>query len=255
MVVDFDKSSATIKKRGAGFKETVRVNTSLDHNIRAVCFDLDGVLVDAADWHRDAFNQALIHYRYDALDQDDHLKNFNGLSTYKKLEMLYKRGVFPDSQKFIETEDSSIKNLWSEVYKRKQKYTIQIIEEFCKPIPRVQATVELAGFIFADKIAVVTNCSRYTAELMLEKSGLLHLFEFLICNEDVNGNIKPSPLPYLTAVNRFGLRPNQVLAIDDTGKGIMSAIDAFCRTWFLKKFKHLTEDHLVNVLDNYRINI
>lgn len=226
-------SGKTIAQRRA------EINKTANHGIRAVCFDLDGVLVDAAEWHKDALNEALIAFDIDAISEEDHIKTYNGLSTYRKLDML---GVNPLGQRLI--------------YEKKQDLTIDIIEERCTPVARIIETVERANLIFDNQVAVVTNCSRNTAKLMLKKSGLLHLFKFLVCNEDVDGKIKPHPRPYLLAQERFGLNgPKCLLAIDDTGRGIISAVDARCRTWFLKYFEELTADNLVGVLDSYRITI
>ena len=214
-----------------------------DHGIRAVLFDLDGVLVDAADWHKDALNDALELFGYAPIEKKEHFKTFNGLSTKRKLDMLFNIGR-------IDNE------CWNDsIAEKKQELTVKIINERCVPVQRIIDTVELANKLFNGQTAVVTNCSRPTAELMLEKSGLLHLFKFLICNEDVSGKIKPHPLPYILATERFGLKQNESLAIDDTSRGIMSAIDAKCRIWRLKSFDDLTPSKLINTLDSYRITI
>ncbi len=55
--------------------------------ITAVLFDLDGVLVDATEWHYEALNRALGLFGY-SISRHDHLSTYNGLPTRKKLEML-----------------------------------------------------------------------------------------------------------------------------------------------------------------------
>ena len=40
-------------------------------------FDLDGVLVEACDWHRDALNEALLEVSDCAITQQEHIKIFN----------------------------------------------------------------------------------------------------------------------------------------------------------------------------------
>ena len=55
--------------------------------IKAILFDMDGVLVDAKDWHYFTLNKALEEYGY-FISIEDHVKIFDGLSTAKKLEML-----------------------------------------------------------------------------------------------------------------------------------------------------------------------
>lgn len=215
------------------------INAQVDHGIKAMCFDLDGVLVDAADWHKLALNRALEFYGFDGISEEDHIKTYNGLGTYRKLEMLgipkkYHRGI----------------------YGKKQDFTIDYIDRKCKTVERIRGAVSEAYRLFGGNICVVTNCSRYTAELMLKKAGLFDLFKFIVTNEDVDGKIKPHPWPYIFAQQKLGFTKNkEVLAVDDTGRGIISAVDARCRTWFLKNFEDLTADNLNRVLDGYRITI
>ena len=56
--------------------------------IECVLFDLDGVLVDACDWHYESLNNALIKFGYNPIERSVHLQKFNGLPTHIKLNML-----------------------------------------------------------------------------------------------------------------------------------------------------------------------
>ena len=55
--------------------------------IKAVIFDMDGVLIEARDWHFESLNKALRLFGSE-ISRYDHLVNFDGLPTKKKLEML-----------------------------------------------------------------------------------------------------------------------------------------------------------------------
>ena len=71
--------------------------------IRAVVFDMDGVLIDAREWHYDALNRALGLFGY-AISRLEHLTTFDGLSTRQKLDLLsldrgLPRGYTPLSMK------------------------------------------------------------------------------------------------------------------------------------------------------------
>ncbi|HCF3308648.1 TPA: HAD hydrolase-like protein, partial [Pseudomonas aeruginosa] len=54
--------------------------------IKAVIFDMDGVLIEAKDWHYDALNKALNLFGYN-ISRHDHLTSYDGLPTSRKLEM------------------------------------------------------------------------------------------------------------------------------------------------------------------------
>jgi beta-phosphoglucomutase-like phosphatase (HAD superfamily) len=49
---------------------------------QGVIFDMDGVLLDATEWHYEALNEALDPFGF-AISREQHLKRFDGLSTKK----------------------------------------------------------------------------------------------------------------------------------------------------------------------------
>ena len=64
-----------------------------DSKLQLVIFDLDGVLVDACEWHRVAFNQALREISDYEISEQEHIEIYNGLPTAKKLDMLNLKGI------------------------------------------------------------------------------------------------------------------------------------------------------------------
>ena len=53
-------------------------------NIKFIMFDLDGVLVDACEWHYESLNRALSVVGCDVITREDHLFKYNGLPTIQK---------------------------------------------------------------------------------------------------------------------------------------------------------------------------
>ena len=213
------------------------INTTTLHGIKAIFFDLHGVLVDTEDWHRVALLSALQDFGYEVpIPRNHKVWGIYG-GTLKQLEYLAK----------IEWIDEDAIKL---IHGYKQIYTRKIIRKRCNRIPKVIDVMEYAksaGF----RLAVVTNGNRTNAEMMLKASGLYDYFEFIITREDVDGDVKPSPRPYLEARYRMGLERKEALVIDDTEKGIMSAVDACCRTWRLKSIDDLSVRNLMGVISNY----
>ncbi len=62
--------------------------------IKAIIFDLDGVLIDATQWHFEALNKALHLFGY-TITEEEHKNFYNGLPTRKKLEHLSKEKGLP----------------------------------------------------------------------------------------------------------------------------------------------------------------
>ena len=54
--------------------------------IKAILFDMDGVLIDAKEWHYEAFNKAINLFGLQ-ISRYDHLRTFDGLPTKEKLKI------------------------------------------------------------------------------------------------------------------------------------------------------------------------
>lgn len=175
---------------------------------KCVIFDLDGVLVDACDWHRIALNEALKQVCNYEIPLEEHLSIFNGIPTKKKLEIL-------NNKKIILKEDNDlIENL-------KQEKTIDIIN---KHAFKRQEKIEILSFLKNSNIlaACYTNSIRQTAELMLQKTGIKHMFDLIVTNQDVK-KPKPDPEGYFYCFNYFHLNPEECIIIEDSPKGIAAA--------------------------------
>jgi len=180
---------------------------------KAVIFDMDGVLIDARDWHYEALNQALEIFGLD-IPYDTHLTSFNGLSTRQKLDKLTESDLLP-----VE--------LHSVISNTKQNRTLRIAAEKCFPLTQHLILIELLrvkGF----KVAVYTNSIRETAEAMLEYAGLLEKIDILVTNQDVM-HPKPNPEGYLLACLKLGVEPSKTFVVEDGDFGIQAAELAGCK--------------------------
>jgi len=212
----------------------------MDSGIKAIIFDLDGVLVDGEGWHEEAFTRAMCDYGYE-VSPDVYRKGF---STVDRIEKLSKVGRAPGKP-----------NLRRMLAKLKQKYTKEIIWSRCKPIDRVIEAVDFANTYTGGKIAVATNSSRGPAIEMLTSAGLLPFFDIVITSADTNGKLKPHPAPYLQASYKLGVFSKECLAIDNSAIGIMSAVNAMCRPLRIKSFDKLNVDLIELQLKSLEIRI
>ena len=64
--------------------------------IKAIIFDLDGVLVDTKQIHFEALNKSLEKYKLKKISIDEHVKIFDGLPTAEKLNILNKKKNFTE---------------------------------------------------------------------------------------------------------------------------------------------------------------
>jgi len=175
--------------------------------IKAVLFDMDGVLIDAKDWHYEALNRALNLFG-ENISRFDHITTFDGLSTRQKLEMLTIERGLP-------------KELHSFLNEMKQSYTMELVYTKCKPYFVHEFAISSLKFSGL-KIAVCSNSIRHTIEVMMQKSNLLQYLDLMVSNEDVS-KAKPSPEIYIKAINHFGLNPDECLILEDNENGIKAA--------------------------------
>ncbi len=175
--------------------------------IRGVVFDMDGVLIEAKDWHYEALNRALALFGYE-ISRYDHLTTFDGLPTKKKLQMLSAENNLP-------TE------LHDFINDMKQRYTMEIVNARCKPRFNHEyalSKLHAAGY----KLAVASNSIRSTIEVMMQRAALDRYLSFIVSNQDVS-RAKPDPEMYNKAIGAFGLLPEECLIVEDNENGIRAA--------------------------------
>lgn len=165
---------------------------------------MDGVLIDAKDWHYEALNKALGLFGIE-ISRYDHLHTFDGLPTKVKLQMLGEQYYLPGQ-------------LHGFVNRLKQQYTAQMIHERCHPMFHHEyalSRLHQEGY----KIAVCSNSIRSTIELMMDKAMLTAYLDLIVSNEDVR-KAKPDPEMYQTAITKLGLKPEECIVVEDNPNGI-----------------------------------
>lgn len=176
--------------------------------IKAVLFDMDGVLIDAKDWHYEALNEALSLFGL-TISRYDHLHTFDGLPTNVKLKMIGEQYYLPEQ-------------LHSFINQIKQKKTMQYVAQRCHPtFNHEYALSKLSSEGY--KIAVCSNSIRNTIEYMMEKAALTEYLDLIVSNEDVV-KAKPDPEMYLTAIQKFGLKPQECLVVEDNPNGVKAGL-------------------------------
>ena len=196
--------------------------------IKGVVFDMDGVLIDAKDWHYEALNRALNHFGFN-ISRYDHLVTFDGLPTKDKLKMLSVEQGLPES-------------LHSFLNDLKQSYTMELVNARCKPTFQHEfalSRLHHSGY----KLGVASNSVRNTVTAMMEKSALAPYLQFQLSNEDV-AHGKPAPDIYLKAAEKLGLEPHQCLVVEDNPKGVESAERAGCPVLIVESVFDVTLDNI-----------
>ena len=202
--------------------------------IKAILYDLDGVLVDATEWHYESLNIALKEVAGFIIERNEHISTFNGIPTKKKMEIL--------------NEQNRLSlNLFQEVWDKKQEKTKEVIE---RSASIDQNKIRLHNNTKNMKKACITNSIRETAMLMLEKTGQLEFMDFVISNEDVT-EPKPSPEGYNLAMKRLKLEPHECMIVEDAPKGIEAAKLSGANVYEVNGFYDVSLENILQKLNYF----
>ena len=196
-------------------------------SIKLVIFDLDGVLVDACEWHRVSLNEALKEICNYEISLQDHYREYNGIPTKVKLKKLADKNIISS-------------NLFKKIEYLKQEKTIEIINTQAY---KREEKIKMMQFLKNRniKIACYTNSIRMTAELMLRKTGIIEYFDMVITNQDV-AIPKPSSEGYIKCMNNFNLTTDQCLIVEDSPNGLEAARGSGAMVIKVKNPSEVNED-------------
>jgi beta-phosphoglucomutase len=201
----------------------------MEHEIKLIIFDMDGVLVDACEWHKQALNEALKSTCDYTISEEDHYSIFNGLPTRIKLNKLSDMGVVPVGKH-------------QEINDLKQEKTIEIIN---RSASYDSSKVRLFSWLESKniKIACYTNSIRDTATLMLKRSGVYDMLDYFVTSQDVT-NPKPNPEGYISVLKHFNIDPLSTIIVEDSPKGLQAAKGSGCK---VMQVNNATEVNIENI--------
>jgi beta-phosphoglucomutase len=200
--------------------------------IKAIIFDMDGVLIDAKEWHFEAMNQALARFGF-TITRAEHVAQYDGLPTNRKLELLSQQKGFP-------------RELHAQASALKQQLTMDIVEAHCRPtFQHVRALHRLkrGGYV----LGVASNSIRKTVSRMMDLAGLNPYLSFQLSNEDV-ARPKPDPEIYLHAARLAGAPPGECLVVEDNRHGIEAATAAGAHVLAVRGTDEVTYERIENVI-------
>ena len=176
----------------------------MSNAVRAVIWDMDGVIIDSAEEHRQAW-QRLAH------EEGVRFSDADFWSTFGK------------------RDDDIITLVWGtqsperlqELADRKEAYFRALIRETAAPLP---GSIELmrglheAGYAQA----LASSAPVENIQLISDVLGLGHYLTALVSGETV-AHGKPAPDIFLKAAGELGIVPTQCLVIEDAVAGVQAA--------------------------------
>jgi len=175
--------------------------------VKAVVFDLDGVLIDSEELHFAAWRDLFRERKLNVSEAD--YEGIVGLSDVVFLERLFaKRKIQEDTMLWLKAK--------KDIYER-------MLREKGRVFPGAR---ELVVSLYGNyRLAVASSSWRESVEIALRQFSLLSLFEDYIGREDVRVQ-KPDPEVYLLAAKKLDVKPEDCIAIEDSQYGIDAALSA-----------------------------
>jgi len=172
--------------------------------IKAVLWDLDGVLVDTASFHFQAWRE-LFAGEGKEIGEEDFRRTFGLRNDAILREIL---GGLPRQR--VE-----------ELSRRKEELFRAKIAGGVTPMPGVPALLERLRQT-GRKTAVVSSAPRQNVEALLRGLRIEDAFDVIIAEEDTSRG-KPDPQGYLLAAERLGAAPEECAVIEDAPAGVEAA--------------------------------
>lgn len=173
---------------------------------RYVLFDHDGVLVDTEQWYFTAGERALAEIGV-VLDREEYLADMaRGAGTWAQA-----RAAGVDEATIDRLRE--VRDGYYQEYLRTEPIEIEGV---------VEALEELSGVV---RMAIVTTSKRGDFELIHRDRQIRQYMDFVLVRDDYV-RAKPDPEPYLTALARFGARAEEALVVEDSARGLQSAVAA-----------------------------
>ena len=178
------------------------------HQIKAVAFDMDGLLINTEELYFDVFEELM--QRRDQHYTDELRRAMMGLPAPQAFAMLIDKAGLKESADELEQECDEI---FSGVLPDRLAVMPGVIE--------LLTQLERRGLPHC----VATSSRRSFADECLEAVGVLERFDFIVTAAEVARG-KPHPDIYLEAARRMGVATSNMLVLEDSQNGARAGVAA-----------------------------
>ena len=177
--------------------------------IKAVIFDLDGVLVTTDEMHYMAWSRLAKEIGISNFTKEDNIRQ-RGISRMASLEIVLEKSdkTFTDEEK-------------QELADRKNGYYCEMLNSLT-PKDVLDGATEFLKFLKSKNIKTAVGSASKNAPVILEKTGLLEYLDGICCGLDVTKS-KPDPEVFLKAAEKLCEKPEDCLVVEDAHAGVMAA--------------------------------
>ncbi len=177
--------------------------------IKAVIFDLDGVLVTTDELHFKAWKALAEELGITGFTMADNARQ-RGVSRMASLEVVLEKTdkTFTDEEKVALAE------------KKNSMYVKSL--DTLSPSDALGGVNEFIGYLKEKGIKTAIGSASKNTPLILEKTKLADKFDAISCGLDTTKS-KPDPEVFLIAAGKLGIAPEECVVIEDSDAGIEAA--------------------------------
>lgn len=175
--------------------------------IKAIIFDMDGVLVDSEPFHIEIEKQQFLMNQLSITNEEHH--RYMGVATNVMWEQIAERHSLNVSVEEL-TEQNRIESI---------RFFTEV-----KEIPVMPGLIDLLEKLQQKKypMAVASSSFPEIIELILERTGIRKYFQVVVSSQEA-GKSKPEPDVFLLAARKLKVMPNDCLVVEDSKNGIKAA--------------------------------
>jgi beta-phosphoglucomutase len=177
-------------------------------NIKACIFDLDGVIVDTAIYHYQAWKRLANELGFDFTEHDN--EQLKGVSRTRSLEIILQLGGVTKTE--AEKE---------ELADRKNKWYVEMIGKM-RPDEILPGAKKFVQACRDAGIKTALGSASKNSMMILDKIGMTSLFDAIVDGNKVT-KAKPDPEVFLKGAEELGVQPSECVVFEDAIAGVEAA--------------------------------
>lgn len=177
--------------------------------IKAVIFDLDGVLVTTDELHYQAWKRLAEQEGITGFTREDNIRQ-RGASRMASLEVVLEKSgkQYSDAEKKVLAE-------------KKNDMYVKSLESLDKSAV-LDGVFDFITYLKEKGIRLAVGSASKNTPMILEKTGLADKFDAVSCGLDTQKS-KPDPEVFLIAADRINIPYSECLVVEDSDAGIEAA--------------------------------